>query len=513
MQVKFLKLFTITALVGGGVFLVSCGGGDNKICLPLFDGKEISSGLLDKYVAATSGQVQEEFNLNEEVHVYVDKSSGINEAFSSPEGGTKAKNLLTEIAGKKAKFFSVLNTIKPENFQGSPTNYYDKKNSYDSKEKAFLEMALNEIIKRNGLSFFVTDGEEFDQIGEEDNNRPWAKEPMVRWIQQGNSIHFWITDFKVKNKNKEDIVKHLYFMAFVPSKMSTEKPFQDLVKSLTGINPDHLELSNTSWQILKPSWAEQSTGLDSNLLKEGVFEKNNYFRNFENAFGSYEFMSVQLPIKAEVLTVEGALTQPQFYRDLFVDLSNNKFFDISKIDVEVTEISNDLNSYAKFDEIASNIPNTTKETTTNKTILDPNHDYSSFYEIKDDKPIIKGKEKYIKNYQNSLKEFFQFDEEIFKNSMKDNASKVEVGIRFHKNFNEGDQKLNNELGYNIIRVDFKIVDFNDKSVKELDKFTWKSMWKPEQLNSGFAKSVKEVIKSTQPKDKIIHTLFIKFIKG
>jgi len=49
-------------------------------------------------------------------------------------------------------------------------------------------------------------------------------------------------------------------------------------------------------------------------------------------------------------------------------------------------------------------------------------------------------------------------------------------------------------------------------VKELDKFSWKSMWKPEQTNSGFAKSVEEVIKSTQPKDKIIHTLFIKFIK-
>lgn len=96
--------------------------------------------------------------------------------------------------------------------------------------------------------------------------------------------------------------------------------------------------------------------------------------------------------------------------------------------------------------------------------------------------------------------------------MKDNASKVELGIRFHKNFNEGDQKLNNEFGYNIIRVDFKIADFNDKSVKELDKFSWKSMWKPEQTNSGFAKSVEEVIKSTQPKDKIIHTLFIKFIK-
>jgi len=513
MKNKLFKLFIITVYAGIIVFLTSCGDDDRKICSPLFNGKEISSELLDKYVAATSGQIQEENNLTDEVHVYVDKSSGINEAFSSPEGGTKAKNLLTEIAGQKAKFFSVLSTITQEDFQGSPPNFYDKKDNYHPKESAGLENALNEIIKRNGLSFLVSDGEEFDQNGEEDNARPWAKEPMEKWIQQGNSIHFWITDFKVKNKKKVDITKHLFFMAFVPSKMFSEKSFQDLVKSLNAINPDHLELSNTSWQILKPSWSEQSTGLDPNLLKEGVFEKNIYLRNFENAFGSYEFMSIQLPIKAEVLTVEGALTKPQFYRDLFVDLSNNKFFDISKIDIEVTDVSNDLNSYAKFDEIASNIPKTIKETTTNKTILDPDNAYSSFYEIKDEKPTIKDEEKYNKNYQNSLKELFQFDEDIFKNSMKNNASKVELGIKFHKNFNEGDQKLNNELGYNIIRVDFKITDFNDKSVKELDKFAWTSMWKPDQSNSGFAKSVEEVIKSTQPKNKIIHTLFIKFTKG
>jgi hypothetical protein len=191
---------------------------------------------------------------------------------------------------------------------------------------------------------------------------------------------------------------------------------------------------------------------------------------------------------------------------------NNKFFDISKIDIEVTDITNDLNNYAKFDEIISNIPNTSKDPNTNKTILDPKSPYSCFYNIIDDKPIIKGENKYNQNYQNSLKELFQFDEEIFKYSMKDDASKVELGIKLHNNFNEGDKNLNNELGYNIIRVDFKISDFNDKTVSELEKFTWKSMWKDGESNSGFAKSVEEVIKSTQPKGKTIHTLFIKFIK-
>lgn len=500
MQTKLKKLLIPINIIGFIFLLSSCNPNKEK---------DISVDLLDKYIAATSGKIQDDKKLNEDLHVYVDKSSGINEAFSSSEGGMQAKALLTEIAGRKAKFFSVLSKIEPENFQGSPTNFYDKKENYNETESAGLESAMNEIIKRNGLSFFVTDGEEFDQNHEEDNARPWAQESMEKWINQGNSIHFWITDFKVKGK----ITKHLFFMAFVPSKKSTEKDFQDLVKSLTAINPIHLELSNTSWQILKPSWPEQSTGLDPNLLQDGVFEKNKYIRNFENHFGSYEFMSIQLPLKAEVLTVEGALSKPQFYRNLYIDLSNNKFFDISKIDIEVTDVSNDLNNYAKYDEIISNVPKTSKDQNTNKTIIDPNSPYSSYYNIIDDKPILKDENKYNKNYQNSLKELFQFDDEIFKNSMKDNTSKVELGIRMHKNFNEGDKNLNNELGYNIIRVDFKISDFNDKTVQELEKFTWDSMWKPGEKNSGFAKSVEEVIKSTQPKGKTIHTLFIKFIKA
>ena len=97
--------------------------------------------------------------------------------------------------------------------------------------------------------------------------------------------------------------------------------------------------------------------------------------------------------------------------------------------------------------------------------------------------------------------------------MKDNASKIELGLRFHKNFNEGDNNLNNDFGYNIIRVDFKIADYKDKTVKELEYFTWPSMWKPSETNSGFGKSVEQVIKNTQPNGKIVHTLFIKFIKS
>ena len=500
------------------VIFISCRSGNNNDCeqIPnLFEGKDISSGLLDKYMQSTSTFTLSNNNLNEEVRIYVDKSSGINEAFSSPIGGDKAKSLLLEIAGQKnLKYYSVLKDIKQEVIEGSPTNYYDKKENYNPLESAALEKALNEITNNNGLSFFVTDGEEFDALGEEDNDRPWAQAPMEKWINQGNSIHFWITDFDVafKAKGPKKIKKHLFFMAFVPSRLAIEKPFLDLVKSLNDKNVTHLELSNSSWVIHKPEWSQQSTGIDANLLMDGVFEKSNYIRKFDNSSGSYEFISIQLPIKSDVLTVEGALTKPQFYRDLFIDLSNNKFFEIIKLDIDVTEISKDINSFYKFEEITLNKPNTTKDSNTQQTILDPANNFSCYYEIKDDKPSLKINNQYIKKYDASLKELFQFDDEIFKNSMKDNSSKVELGLRFHKDFNENDPKLKSDLSYNIIRVDFKIAVFQNKTVSEYSNFTWDSMWKLKEQNSGFGKSLLQVIQSTQPTGKVIHTLFIKFIK-
>jgi hypothetical protein len=389
------------------------------------------------------------------------------------------------------------------------SNYFVNADNFEKVDgqSADLLNAFNEISENNGLSFFITDAEQFDGNKSEITTGAWATEPFKKWVSAGNSIHFWITDFQVLNKNKNPITKHLFFMAFVPGKAIGNKQFQDLVKSLNDINPVHLELTNKSWQILPPNWAEQSTGLNSAL--KGDFLKDEYYRNFSSVGGSYEFISLNGPI-----SYIGEVKVNQFYRDLFIDLSNNKFFDISDLYIDVTDISADINNFAKFDEINSNKPATTKDPNTNQTILDPNTAYSCFYELKNDKPTLRTEYYYEKNYDDTkLKELYQFDEEIYKNSMKDNASKVELGFKLHKNFNAGDKNLINDFEYNIIRVDFKIDGFKDKSVNELSYFTWPSMWKPTETNSGFGKSVEQVIKNTQPKDKVVHTLFIKFFKG
>jgi hypothetical protein len=282
-----------------------------------------------------------------------------------------------------------------------------------------------------------------------------------------------------------------------------------LVNDLNSKNPRHLELSNKNWTVLKPDWAQQSTGLDANLLVDDVFDKSAYIRDFENQPTAYEYIDISYPIKAEVLKAEGALKGPDFYRGLKVNLSNNQFFDINQLDIDVYEVSSDFENFAKYYQVSQGKP---KFITDDKgaKILDPNDSYSCFY---DNNGKIKTENNYSVSIQDKkLNELFSFNQELFSNTLKSNAASADLAIKLHPNFNENDPILNNEKGYNLVRVDFKVKGFNPKT-SDLSMFQWNALWKRGELNQSLKSSIEQAIVSTKPEGKVIYTLFIKFIKA
>lgn len=505
-------IILILALVVSLVFFVKCKDTDGqKELSKIFETGKYQKGpdieLISNYLIASSGYVNNDVSASSDVNIYVDKSSGINEAFSSPVGGELAKAELNSILGfyENAKYLGVLNDIKEFNLGGaSPSNYFSNGANYDPKAMAKLKLALTTISKSNNLSFFISDCEEFDNAAMEIKNDPWAKEPLINWLNKGNSIYFWITDFSVKGSTK-----HLFFMAFAPADVvSKDSKFKDLVKELNSKNPNHFELSNKNWSIQKPKWTEQSTGLDSNLLGNDVFIKENYIRNFENQPTSFEYLDIAYPIKSDVLNVEGALKGPDFYRGIHVDFSNNHFFDINKVDIDVNEVSNDLDSYVTFFQLNQNKPEFILNSDGAK-VLNAENPFSEYYE---NKGQIKSEYVY-KNKVNegNLKELFSFNQDLFNNTIKSHPENVELGFKLHPNFNDADPKLNNQKSYNLIRVDFKVSGFNDK-LPDLNMFKWSSIYSKNSENTGFYDSIKYAILATQPNDKIIHSIFIKFFR-
>jgi hypothetical protein len=467
--------------------------------------------LLSNYLRASSGYNASAEKLDSEVKIYVDKSSGINEAFSSALGGGLATSQLTSILNyyNNAKYLSVLNDIKPFDLNGSaPSNYFSNGSNYDPVAKANLRSAVKAITATNGLSFFISDCEEFDDAGQEIISDAWAKDDLINWLNKGNSVHFWITDFQ-----KEGTTKHLYFIAFVPAQViSEDKNFAALVNDLNTKNPKHLELSNKNWSVLKPDWPQQSTGLDANLLNEGVFNKATYVRDAESEPTAYEYIDLAYPIKAEVLTVPGALKSSDFYKGLKVNLSNNQFFDINQVDIDVYEVSSDIERFSKYYQISQGKPKFVTDEKGAK-ILDPNDPYTCYFDVSGK---IKAENNYVTSIQEKkLNELFAFNQELFTNTLKTNASSAELAIKLHPNFNEGDPSLNNGKEYgNLVRIDFKVKGFNNKT-PDLSMFQWNSALQSNKgkVNVGLMESIKQAIVSTKPEGKVIYTLFIKFIKG
>jgi hypothetical protein len=511
MKKPILIIIPIIALsIAITYFFIRCSKTENTLSV-LFESGKFQNGpdkeLLSNYLIASSGYVNKDVTASSDVNIYVDKSSGINEAFSSSVGGELAKAELNSILGfyENAKYLGVLNDIKEFNLGGaSPSNYFSNGSNYDPKAMAKLTLALTTITKSNNLSFFISDCEEFDNAAMEIKNDPWAKEPLIDWLNKGNSIYFWITDFNVKGSTK-----HLFFMAFAPAEVvSKDSKFKDLINELNSKNPNHFELSNKNWSIQKPKWTEQSTGLDSNLLGDDVFMKENYIRNFENQPTSFEYLDIAYPIKFEVLKGEGVLKGPDFYRGIHVDFSNNHFFDINKVDIDVNEVSNDLNSYATFFQLNQNKPEFIVNSDGAK-VLNTENPFSEYY---DNKGQIKSEHIYNnKANEGNLKELFSFNQDLFNNTIKSHPENVELGFKLHPNFNDSDPKLNNQKSYNLIRVDFKVSGFNDK-LPNLNMFKWNSIFSKNSENTGFYDSIKYAILATQPKDKIIHSIFIKFIR-
>jgi hypothetical protein len=272
-------------------------------------------------------------------------------------------------------------------------------------------------------------------------------------------------------------------------------------------NPTHLELTNQNWKIIKPSWSESTTGLHKSLQGPDVFNQDTYVRNFDNSPSSFEFMEINLPLEEGLKQQMDASND--FYRGLNVDLSNNIFFNINDIDLNVSEVTDDIISYSTYEQVKTNKP-TLVDDGNNKKILDPNNVFSSYYS---DPNSIKKEYIYIPNFK-TIKEVFSFDKTKFKNSLSTNPKSVELGINLHQNFNAKDANLSTTRGYNVLRVDFKISGFNENQ-QNLDSFQWQSAVKSNsgKMNTGLLESIKQAIAATKPKDKIVHSLFIKIINS
>ncbi len=491
---------------------------------PLFNDKVLTQELLTEYVTQTASLSPYTGKTSDEVRLYLDRSDGISSCFTSPVGGSIARDQLIEVnatySGDNFKLYEVLEEVSPMTITGMISDYVLNAQNFEKIRSANLSKALNNITAHNGVSIFVTDGEYYDPNapngGKEFNNEPWAKISFQEWVDKGNDIYFFITDYDDKEmatKTNKTIKKHLYFMVFVPSSLKNDNRLVTLITKLQTKNPSNFLLTNTSWELneLPEEWTVKGTGINKKL--SGTFNSKSYLRSNSVNNNSFEFIELNTPLNKEVFA---GLKSPddQIYKGLTVNLSNNAFYNINDVDIQVTDVTEDLNKFASYSEIVSNIPEVKTNDQTKKLELDPANPYTPYYQLMGDKP--KPAEKYVWESAKKtpeLRELFDFDKDLFSNSKQRDRAKVDLSFKLHKNFNSDNATIDNDLGYRLIRVEFVITDYDQKGFSEsvTGYFKWISKYRYPEDNTGLFLSISEVIlQSAAPRGKTIHSVFFKF---
>ena len=510
------RLLHILAILLLSLFLSSCGSkGGDPFDQAGFNAWDQSLNMrVESYFDAQQPQAG-----NQQIgtpRVYIDFSNGLFQAYKgNPDNAAMLEKITQKLTGSDIKWFGLgkKGTIYPLDFP--TTQLYNKVSdpkSYASEVMAPIEGAVKEITNGTGDALLVTDFEEYTVDGKEQFEN-FAKGYFIDWLSKGNSVDFFITNYKEKTKDKRTVDKHLYFIVF--NYGTAKKLLTDINYSLKerGFKFETFSLSTDFYKLSNEYSAEKKGG--NYYDKEGhdivgSLDENQYVNGLKKSNKNFEFYAFQQPWK-DIYTNSKSLMEPgvpvpftDFFRKLFLDASKDDVFQLKGLEVNVYDVTDDFLFFAKSLEAKVHKPKLAKDANGNSIIAkdEANAIALSCYDekgnLKDAWIYKQPKEKV------ALKEVFILNSELYNNGFKDTKKKIEIGTKYHANFN-GSQ-ITNPAG--LIKVDVTIADCNPNFDK-LSLFKWESSTVAGKTNEALSEAIRNTLDKVNPKGKVIYTYFIK----
>ena len=457
---------------------------------------------------------QGELKPSGESKVYIDFSNGLIQAYKGANDNAAMLEKITQkLTGPEIKWFGLgKGQIYPLNFPtGQLYNKVADPNSYASEIMAPIEGAVKEITASNGDALLVTDFEEYTTAKKEQFDN-FAKVYFIDWLSKGNSIDFYITNYKEKTKDRRTVDKHLYFIVF--NYGPAKKLLGDINYAFNGrgFKYETFSLSTDFYTITNEYSAEKKGG--NYYDKEGndiisSLDANQYVNGLKKNNKMFEFYSFQQPWKdiysnsKSMMATGAAVPFTDFFRKIYLDASKDDVFKLKGLEVKVNDVTEDFLFYAKTQEALLHKPMLAKDAN-GKTIINTkevNPIALSCYDAKGkllDAWVYKPKEKTL------IKEVFVLNSELYNNGFKDTKNKIELGTKYSANFN-GTQ-ITNPNG--LLRVDLVIADCNPNFDK-LNLFKWESTTIAGKSNESLAEAIRNTLDKVNPKGKVIYSYFIK----
>ncbi|UQD57224.1 hypothetical protein [Flavobacterium sp. K5-23] len=446
--------------------------------------------------------------------LYIDFSNGIFQAFkNNPTNSNLLKAVYGNLSGDLDVFMLNNDVIKP--LENSNPDLVGKmvvdQNSYHG-VYAPIKEAVSKIVSKNNDALLVTDFEEYYPASSgrsEILDIPYLKESFIIWLSKGNTIRFYVSNYK-----ENGIDKHLYFTVFNCGNSSKSGMISKVENSLGSL--PHFDLSNKSFKLNQEYGAEKTGGIfyDSsgkdekgkNLLD---LNRDTYVNGLQNN-NNFEFYQFGLDWATINELKEVYQEQNQFkdfFRKLFIDLSDEDAYSIADLEVKVYDVSKDFEHFAKCKEVLKHKPKLEKGSNGEDKFKDGQIDNIAL-SCYDTKGKVIEDWVYKSNPNLILAEVFSLNKELFVNTKKSNKKKVELGVSFDSNFNL--KNISNPTG--LIRVDLVINNANPNiSNSKLDMFKWSSITSKGNQNLALYESIKNTLldEKVKPSNKVIYSYYIK----
>jgi hypothetical protein len=448
--------------------------------------------------------------------LYIDFSSGIYQALAKKNNLAILTNVYNSLPSTALDVFKLSSdsivSMKHEDIDREVADPNKYKEIY-----APITKAVTEIVSKKNDALLVTDFEAYEPPSSkkraEITDIAYLKELFKDWLSKGNSIHFFISEYKENN-----IDKRLFFTIFSYGRVSNESLISRIETSNLISGLIRFDLSNKEFVLSQKYDAEKNGGIFYDLSQKAEkainvldLQNNSYINGLKKSTGNFEFYPFGLDWKTIGLQRETYKEQGQFndfFRKIFVDISNEDSYHIEALSVKVTDVTSDFEQFAKCREVIKHQPHIGKGSNGEDKFSDTEKDLIALncYE-----PSGKVKEQWIYHTEpgNDVPEVFAFNKVLFDNTAgNSDRKKAELAVSFDPKFSV----KNIPSSARLLRVDIVVNKATVPAANgKMEKFSWTSTTKKPALNTALAASITNVLAEpkVKPDQHVIYSYYIK----
>lgn len=447
---------------------------------------------------------------NEKPSIYIDFSSGINQAFKK-----------SEIKEKLIGSYNALFIDKPDVYRlgtrkvipikdVTPTALGQMIDDQDNYRDTFapLQDAVDSIVEKNNDALLITDFEEW-QNKTEITSTAFLAPAFSKWLTQGNSIHFYIADYP-ENKT----FKHIYFTVFSYGNENGNSMLAKLNGVLSPLTTQY-HLSNKQYSLSQHYSTATSGGIfygeSENISDNKKFlDLKEYYVNGMQKGNAYEFYPFGVDWKT-IGNLKNTYKEKfkNFFRKLFIDLSDESAYTYGDFDVKVYDVSNDFIYFSKCKEVEKRKPKLERGKSNGENKFADDEKDLIALSCYNTSGIVLDEWKYKPKEMSSVPEVFVLNKDLFNNTKNIDKKNTELAVAFHPNFSPAN--ISNPDG--LIRVDIILTTATPNlKYTVLNELKWINSGGVE--NKGLYNSVMATLQepSVKPNNKTIYSYYIKTLQ-